>query len=605
MNILGISAYYHDSASALIIDGKIVAAAQEERFSRVKNDASFPLQSCEFCLKQGDITLNDIDFVVFYEKPFLKFERLMESYYQSAPRGLSFFIKSMPVWLKDKLHLKYIIKKELNKLVDNKTSLKFELLFSEHHLSHAASAYFVSPFPSAAILTIDGVGEWATTSIFRGNGSQIEILKELHFPDSIGLLYSSFAYFLGFRVNSGEYKLMGLAPYGDSSSEETQKYISLIENEIVKINANGSIRMNQRYFSYTYELRMIHLKRWERLFGMNRREEESELTQNYCNLAYAIQSVTEKIILKLVRHTKELTGERNLCLAGGVALNCVANGKIYEENIFEDIYIQPASGDSGCAIGAALIAHHLINTKAPKSTIDLMRGALLGPRYGNDEIKELLNKSSYKYRYYDNYIDLVEICADFLSNGKIIGWFQGAMEFGPRALGNRSILADPRIAGIQEKINTLVKFRENFRPFAPAVIEEDAQEYFSLKTKSPYMLYVSNVNQKFILPNGYNLLSIKEKMLTPRSSIQAVTHVDFSARVQTVDADTNPRFYNLLKSFKRKTGCSILLNTSFNVRGEPIVCSPVDTIKTFTKTNLDILVLNNYLIHKNCNGIFK
>ena len=598
MKILGISAYYHDSAAALIIDGKIIAAVQEERFSRIKHDASFPILSCDFCLKQGGLTILDIDYVIFYEKPFLKFERLLENYYQYAPRGLKSFLKAMPTWLKDKLHLKRIIQRKLNELTEVKELIKFKLLFSEHHLSHAASAYLVSPFTSAAIVTIDGVGEWATTSIFKGNGTQIEVLKEMHYPNSIGLLYSSFTYFIGFKVNSGEYKLMGLAPYANVDSEETKRYITLIESEIVTINTDGSINLNERYFSYTYGLKMVNTKRWEKLFAMEKRKEGSNLNQQHANLAYAIQFVTEKIILSLLRYAKELTGESNLCLAGGVALNCVANGKILEANIFKDVYIQPAAGDSGCAIGAAMVAYHLINAKANKSTVDLMQGALLGPKYDNNDIKELLDSTSYNYIYFNDFSDLVTKCASLISEGNIIGWFQGAMEFGPRALGNRSILADPRIHDIQNRINTNIKQRENFRPFAPAVIEEDAQKYFTIKSKSPYMLYVSSVNKKCKLPHRYNNFSIEEKMSVYRNLLQSTTHVDFSARIQTVNKNINPRFYQLLQAFKQKTTCSVLLNTSFNVRSEPIVCSPYDAIQTFQKANLDVLVLNDFLIYK-------
>ena len=599
MYILGISAYYHDSAAALIKDGIVIAAAQEERFTRKKNDSSFPARACLYCLDFANITLSDISYVVFYDKPFLKFERLIENYYHHAPKGLKSFLTSMPIWLRDKLHMKRIIKKELKKLFCTDTKTSFELLFSEHHLSHAASAYYVSPFTSAAILTIDGVGEWTTTSIFKGENANITVLKELHYPDSLGLLYSSFTYFLGFKVNSGEYKMMGLAPYGNKDTAEAQRYISLITDHIVKIYPDGGIRLNETFFSYSYGLKMIREKKWEKLFGIPRRIPETEFCQHHCNMAYAIQYITEEIILKLVYEAKRITGETNLCLAGGVALNCVANGKLLNANIFENIYIQPAAGDAGGAIGAALAVRYLL-TQNSKPLIDGMHGAFLGPSYTNSEIKSVIENCDHEYKYYSDFDELTAYTAHFLQQGKIVGWFQDRMEFGPRALGNRSILADPRFPDINLRINQKTKLREMFRPFAPAVLEEDCTKYFDLKTKSPYMLFVSSLHEEHIRkPNlTYWEKGVQEKLLTVRSNLNSITHVDFSARVQTVNKEFNPKFYNLLLAFKELTRCSVLLNTSFNVRGEPIVCSPEDAISTFNKAELDILVMGNFLITK-------
>ncbi|MDR1458934.1 MAG: hypothetical protein LBI60_01800, partial [Bacteroidales bacterium] len=547
MYILGISAYYHDSAAALIKDGTVIAAAQEERFTREKNDSSFPRHACLYCLDFANITIFDISYIVFYDKPFLKFERLIESYYRHAPKGLKSFLTSMPVWLKDKFHLKRVIKKELKKLFAFDSKPTFELLFSEHHLSHAASAYYVSPFSSATILTIDGVGEWATTSIFKGEGGNITLLKELHYPDSLGLLYSSFTYFLGFKVNSGEYKMMGLAPYGDKDAKETQRYISLIVDNIVKIYPDGGIHLNEAYFSYSYDLKMIREKKWEKLFGISRRYPDTRICQHHCNLAYAIQYITEEIVLKLAGEAKRITQEANLCLAGGVALNCVANGRLLNENIFENIYIQPAAGDAGGAIGAALTAYYLL-TQSKKLSSDGMHGAFLGPSYADDEVKSAIEKCNYEYKYYTNFDELTGHIADFLQQGKIVGYFQDRMEFGPRALGNRSILADPRFSDIHQFINQKVKLRETFRPFAPAVLEEDCSEYFNLKVKSPYMLFVSSLNEKHIKKpdSSYRKKGIQEKLSTVRSDLNSITHVDFSARVQTVNKEFNPKFYRLL-----------------------------------------------------------
>lgn len=594
--ILGISAYFHDSAAAIIIDGKVVAAAQEERFTRIKNDPSFPIKACAFCLQKANLSIDHVDYVVYYEKPFLKFERLIETYINAAPRGLKSFITSMPLWLKDKLHLKTNIRRELLSLSSSEP--KFELLFSEHHLSHAASSYFASPFSRAAILTVDGVGEWATTSIFKANGTRIELLQEQNFPDSLGLLYSSFTYFLGFKVNSGEYKIMGLAPYGNKDSAETKCFINLIKTNIVAINTNGSIKLNQSFFSYTYALKMIRTKKWEKLFGINKREPESEIHQCHCNLAYAIQNVTEEIMIKLAIHTKEVTGECKLCLSGGVALNCVANSKLLSLGIFDEIYIQPASGDAGGALGAAWIGYFLINPQLNKSTTDEMQGCLLGPEFSTDYIRKVLEQNKIKFQYFETLDAITEIIATYLSNGKIIGWFQGAMEFGPRALGNRSIIADPRQLNAQYIINSKIKYREIFRPFAPAIIDKDLNNYFDINSQSPYMLFVAQVKNCHPLPDKYNTMSIQEKIITKRSSLQSITHVDLSARIQTVSSSTNPLFYKLLTSFKKVSGCSVLLNTSFNLRGEPLVCTPDDAIKTFHSSELDILVINNFIIVK-------
>lgn len=599
MYILGISAYYHDSAAALIKDGVVISAAQEERFTRKKNDASFPKQACLYCLNCANISISDISYVVFYDKPFLKFERLIESYYNHAPKGLKSFLTSIPIWLKDKLHLKRIIKKELQELFNLKKKPSFELLFSEHHLSHAASAYYVSPFSSAVILTLDGVGEWVTTAIFKGEDWNIASIKEMHYPDSLGLLYSSFTYFLGFKVNSGEYKMMGLAPYGNKDSQETEKYISLIKENIVKIYEDGGIRLNEDFFSYSYHLKMIREKKWEYLFGISKRLPNSEINQHHCNLACAIQQVIEEIIVRLAYEAKRLTGETNLCLAGGVALNCVANGKLLNMNIFDNIYIQPAAGDAGGGIGAALASYYLL-TKNKKNLVDGMNGAYLGPSYSNDEIQSVLERYNQKYEYYSIFEELTDSVASLLQQGKIVGWFQDRMEFGPRALGNRSILADSRIPDMHQKVNMRVKFRETFRPFAPAVLEEDKSDYFDLKSESPYMLLVSSLNKKRIKVTDelYSEKDMQEKLSTIRSDINSITHVDFSARVQTVNKEFNPKFHNLLLSFKKITGCSLLLNTSFNVRGEPIVCSPEDAINTFIKAELDVLVIGDFLIKK-------
>jgi len=600
--ILGISAFYHDSAAALIINGEIIAAAQEERFTRVKNSADFPIQSIKYCLDEAGLNLDDLDAVVYYEKPFLKFERLLQTYYTFAPKGFTSFLKAIPVWLNEKLFIKKLIFDNLKKIeIFDKKQLK--LLFSEHHLSHAASAYFSTNFPKAAILTLDGVGEWETATIGIGENEKIKILKSLKFPHSIGLLYSAFTYFLGFRVNSGEYKLMGLAPYGDPNSDETKNFIKIIKKELVDIKNDGSIWLNQKYFSYATGLKMIKTKKWEILFDLHKRKPESEINSKHCNLALAIQKVSEEIILKMAKEAKRLTNADVLCMAGGVALNSVANGQLAKTNLFKKIFIQPASGDAGGALGAALAVNYLYFNKkrfiSPKS--DILKGAYLGPEFSDKEVLKMNNKFNAKFTHYEDFNQLTKIVAEKLSEGKIIGWFRGRMEFGPRALGNRSILADPRNFEMQKKLNLKIKFREGFRPFAPAVLSEDAKHIFDLNYDSPYMLFVTEIKEsyRFKLPDNYHQLSIFDKLYIKRSSLQSITHVDFSARVQTVHKETNPEFHQLIRSFKTITDCPVLVNTSFNVRGEPIVCSPIDAYRCFMNTEMDYLVINNFLYDKN------
>jgi carbamoyltransferase len=598
--ILGISAFYHDSAAALTIDGKIVAAVQEERFTREKHTADFPTQSIKYCLEEAGLSIDELDAVVFYDKPILKFERLLQTYYSYAPKGITSFLKAIPVWINEKIFLKKLIYDGLKEIESyNKKELK--LLFSEHHLSHAASTFYASPFEESAILTIDGVGEWCTASIAYGKGNKITIEKEMNFPHSLGLLYSSFTYFLGFQVNSGEYKLMGLAPYGNPNAEETKNFIDLIQTNLVDIKEDGSIWMNSSYFKYATGLRMINSKKWEELFGIKRRISESNLTQSHCNLAFAIQHLTEKIVLLMAHHAKELTGVNNICLAGGVALNCVANGKLVQENIFEGVYIQPASGDAGGALGACWAIEYLYfnENRIVDGKKDAMQGAYVGPSYVDKEIRSMCKKVKANFH---NYSDehLYKKVAEQLNEGKVVGWFQGRMEFGPRALGNRSILGDAKNEEMQKNINLKIKFREGYRPFAPIVLKEDQQEYFDLNTDSNYMLLVAPVskNQRVELPEKYFELPINERLNTNRSKIQAVTHVDFSARVQTVSGETNQRLYQLLKVFKKETNSSVLINTSFNVRGEPIVCAPYDAYRCFMSTNMDVLVIENFVFYK-------
>ena len=602
MKILGISAFYHDSAAALIENGEIIAAAQEERFTRKKHDASFPVNAVRFCLDFAGINLEEVDAIAFYDKPLLKFERLLETYYAFSPQGLASFITAIPVWLKEKLFLKKLIKDELRNIYEYDPK-KIKLLFPEHHLSHAASAFYPSPFEEAAILTLDGVGEWATASICHGKGKDIEILREMKFPHSLGLLYSSFTYFLGFKVNSGEYKLMGLAPYGNAESERTKKYIDIIKNELVKIHDDGSIRLNQKYFKYATGLRMVHDKKWARLFSMKKRKSESEFEQIHCDLAIAIQIVTEEIVLKMAAEAKKLTGSSNLCLAGGVALNCVANGKLISSDIFDRVFIQPAAGDAGGAPGAAQAAYHIHfekDRKVESSNMDAMKGAYLGPEYSDMETEKMARKLKAQFTYFENFDQLAENVAGKIAEGKAIGWMQGRMEFGPRALGCRSILGDPRNPEMQKKLNLKIKYRESFRPFAPSVLEEDCDKYFDLKGTSPYMLLVRDVVEprRIEKPAGYDDLNLKEKLYFNRSDMPAITHVDYSARIQTVHKETNPRYHRLIEKFREKTNCSLVVNTSFNVRGEPIVNSPEDAYRCFMRTEMDCLVIGNHVFDK-------
>ena len=601
MFILGISAFYHDSAAAILKDGEIIAAAQEERFSRKKHDAGFPSKAVEYCLREAGITIDQLDAVVFYDKPLLKFERLLETYYAFAPKGFASFLMAMPVWLNEKLFLKKKIRDELNK-IHSYDKKKLKLLFPEHHLSHAASAFYPSPFEEAAILTIDGVGEWATTTICKGNGKNIEILKQLNFPHSVGLLYSAFTYYLGFKVNSGEYKLMGLAPYGDPDAEQTKQFVSTIKEKLVKIYEDGSVYLDQRYFNYAVGLRMVKDKRFETLFGFKRRGEEEELTQQHCNLALAIQQVTEEIVIKLSAHAKAITGAKNICLSGGVSLNCVANGKLQNAGLFENIFIQPASGDAGGAVGGALAAHHIYFEKERSiaTTMDAMQGSYLGPYFSAEEIEPVIQQYKAVATTFSNREELNKTVAKHISNGNVIGWFQGRMEFGPRALGNRSIIADPRYPEMQKKLNLKIKYREGFRPFAPAVLAEDVHDYFELHTASPYMLLVQPVKKDLqrAVPEKYHQLNLTDKLYFQRSSLPAITHIDYSARVQTVHQETNPAFHSLIRSFKQQTGCAVLINTSFNVRGEPVVCTPREAYQCFMRTEMDYLVIEDCLFSK-------
>ncbi len=599
--ILGISAFYHDSAAALVVGGKIVAAAQEERFTRIKHTPDFPVQAIKYCLEDAGLEIDDLDAVVFYDKPLLKFERLLETYYAFAPRGLRSFLKAIPVWLDEKMFLKKQIYDGL-KEVGKYDKKKLKLLFTEHHLSHAASAYYPSPFEESAILTIDGVGEWCTASIGKGNGEKVSILKEMHFPHSVGLLYSAFTYYLGFTVNSGEYKLMGLAPYGNPDSEKTKQFVDTIKSHLVSIKEDGSIWLNQSYFDYATGLRMAEDKKWEKIFGFKRRDEVEEIQQHHCDLAIAIQQVTEEIVIKMAEEAKRITQSENLCMAGGVALNCVANGKLQKQGIFKNIYIQPAAGDAGGALGAALATSNMYFDE--KRTIskenDGMQGSYLGPDFSDKEIQLVNKKVNAVFKYHEQFETLTDELAAILSSGNIVGWFQGKMEFGPRALGNRSILADARNPEMQKKLNLKIKYREGFRPFAPSVLSEDVNDYFDLDTISPYMLLVAPVveSRRTKLPANYKESTFWEKLYHSRSDIPAVTHLDFSARVQTVHQETNDKYWKLLQAFKNKTGNSVLVNTSFNVRGEPIVCTPHDAYRCFMSTDMDYLVINNFVYKK-------
>ena len=597
MRILGISAWYHNSAAALLVDGEVVAAAQEERFSRIKNDASFPEKAIEFCLKTAGISLNELDAVVYYEKPFLKFERILETFYEVAPKGISPFIKAMPTWFREKLFIKSRIHKNL-KSIDPGYRKKVKLLFPEHHLSHAASAFYPSGWEEAAILTIDGVGEWATATIGHGKGQNITILKEMKFPHSVGMLYSAFTQFLGFRVNSGEYKLMGLAAYGEPNDEETIRFKSLITSKLVDIFPDGSIELSLPMFGFQTSLSTIQIKKWEQLFGMNMRQAESPFSQQHANLALAIQQVTEAIIQNMAAEAVRLTGCRKLCMAGGVALNGVANGKLERSGIVESLYVQPAAGDAGGALGAALAAHHLYFGQ--KSRVRIHPLNLLGPSVQEKILEDLAHKQGLAFKQYsDN--QLFELISEQLVQGKVIGWCQGRMEFGPRALGNRSILADPRNPDMQRRVNMLVKKRESFRPFAPAILEEHASEYFDLKAASPHMLKVYPLKERWRSCDESALSghSIQEKLDLPKSIFPAVTHADFSCRVQTVSKSEHPRFHALLTAFHEKTGCPMLLNTSFNERGEPIVATAADAFAAFERTGIDMLVVGNVVMEKN------
>ena len=594
MNIIGISAYYHDAAACLIKDGEIIAAAQEERFTRKKHDANFPIYAIQYCLKEGGIKPSQVDYIVFYDKPFLKFERLLETYLAFAPQGFISFMTSLPTWIKDKLFQKKNIIDALKISLDKKIDWNKRLLFAEHHLSHAASAFFASPFKEAAILTMDGVGEWTTTSLAIGNNNQISIEKEIHFPHSLGLLYSAITYYTGFKVNSGEYKLMGLAAYGKP------KYARLIKDHLIDIKEDGSFTLDMSYFDYCTGLTMTNHK-FNKLFGGPARQSESKITQREMDLAASIQNVLEDVVIKIATNVAKTTKQENLCLAGGVALNCVANGKLLQKGIFKRVWIQPAAGDAGGAIGAALSAYHMMLKKPRKfmSGIDNMKGSYLGPDYEAHDIEKNLKKCGAIYKEYTQNKMIAET-AKALASGKAIGWMNGRMEFGPRSLGARSILADPRHPEMQKLLNLKVKFRESFRPFAPSILREYLSKWFDLSVDSPYMLLVTDIaknKRKKMTKEEQNLFGI-EKLNTIRSSIPSVTHVDYSARIQTVHKETNPIYYKLIQQFNKITGCPILINTSFNVRGEPIVCSPEDAYKCFMGTGLDLLVIGNFMLWK-------
>ena len=585
MNILGLSAFYHDSAACLLQDGKIIAAAQEERFTRKKHDASFPKNAVEFCLKKGGIQVSDLDYVGFYDKPFIKFERILETYLGIAPKGIKQYLAAIPIWLKDKLWTRTNIR--------NKLGYSGTVLFAQHHESHAASAFFPSPFQEAAILTMDGVGEWATTSIATGKDNKIELLQELHFPHSLGLLYSAFTYYLGFKVNSGEYKVMGLAPYGKPI------YSDLIREHLIDLKEDGSFRMRMDYFDYLGGMAMTNQK-FASIFNHPARKAESNLTQKEMDIAASLQEVTEEIMLKMARHIRYLTNMKNLCLAGGVALNCVGNGKILKEKIFEKIWVQPAAGDAGGALGVALcIWHQIMGNNRLTNGKDTMRGAYLGPHFKESEIKNFLDSNEIPYRQV-NESQLTKLVSTDLQKGKVVGWFQGPMEFGPRALGGRSIIGDPRNPKMQSTMNLKIKYRESFRPFAPSVLAEKVDEWFEMDEESPYMLMVAEVrkDKRISMTKEQNKLFGIDLLNVPKSQIPAITHVDYSARIQTVHEDTNKRYYDLIKEFEKETQCAVLINTSFNVRGEPIVCTPEQAYRCFMRTEMETLVLENFIIDK-------
>ncbi|MBI9078576.1 MAG: carbamoyltransferase [Pseudodesulfovibrio sp.] len=595
--ILGISAFYHDSAAVLLVDGEIVAAAQEERFTRKKHDSAFPHHAAKYVLKEGGLALSDLTAVAFYDKPYLKFERLLETYNGFAPRGLISFLSSIPVWIKEKLFMRKMLNDELARLGKGKV----KLLFPEHHLSHAASAFYPSPFEEAAILTVDGVGEWATTTIGKGKGKDITVLKELHFPHSLGLLYSAFTAFCGFRVNSGEYKLMGLAPYGNPTASRVEEWKASVYSDLIDVREDGSLLLNMDFFNYATGLTMCNSPKWEALFGIPARKPESDISQDYMDLALAIQQITEEIVFKLAETARELTGCKNLVMAGGVALNCVANGKLLKRDTFKDIWIQPAAGDAGGALGAALAGRHIWQGKdrtvQPK---DSMRGSYLGPEFNENDTMRVVRKFGAPFEKIDDFQVLCSKVAGLLTEGNAIGWFQGRMEYGPRALGGRSILGDPRHPEMQKKLNLKIKYREGFRPFAPSVMEEEIATWFDMDRPSPYMLMVAPVADKQCnpLPSGYDDMEMYERLYVQRSTIPAVTHVDHSARIQSVSKDTNPRYWELIDTFNREHGCGLVINTSFNVRGEPIVCTPRDAYACFMRTEMDYLVVGNILFTK-------
>ena len=591
MKILGISAFYHDSSACLIDGEHIISACQEERLSRIKHDSSFPSKSIKYCLQQDQSKPEDIDHIIFYEKPFLKFERLLETYLAFVPYGFSSFRKAIPVWLKEKLFQKKLLQEELLELGFTKEQCK-RVLFSSHHLSHAASAFYPSPFYEALVLTMDGVGEWDTTTVYHGKGNQLTKIKDLCFPHSLGLLYSAFTYYCGFKVNSGEYKLMGLAPYG------TPQFSEIIKQTLINLKDDGSFKLDLSYFDYCTGLTMTN-KKFDKLFNFNFRSPESELQQIHMDLAASIQAVLEEVVLKICRSLSAEFKIENLCLAGGVALNCVANGKIYQENIFKNIWIQPAAGDSGGALGAAFACYHLhLGSKRTPVPSDLMNGSFLGPQFSEEQIQHFLNENKAVYKKFIA-DDLLEFVSDKLIEQKVIGWFQGRMEFGPRALGNRSIIADARSTSMQKKLNLKIKFRESFRPFAPAVLEEDVSSWFDYKKISPYMLMVAKVADTKLLPvENFQKITGFGQLNQIRSVIPAVTHIDNSSRIQTVNINTNPKFYNLINKFKCKTGTPVIINTSFNIRGEPIVCSLNDAYQCFMGTDMDILVLENFVLLK-------
>lgn len=593
MRILGVSAFYHDSAAALIQDGTVIAAAQEERFTRKKHDAAFPENAITYCLEEAGITLSDVDYVAFYDKPFLKFERLLETYLAFVPIGFRSFKMAIPVWLKEKLFQKDLLRKKF-KAFDADFDWQNKLLFSEHHQSHAASAFFPSPFEDAVVLTMDGVGEWATTSVAIGRGRDLKMTKEIHFPHSLGLLYSAFTYYTGFKVNSGEYKVMGLAPYGEPTFKD------LILEHLIDVKDDGSFRLDQQYFNYCTGLTMTNDK-FSELFGGPPRREGEQLTQRHMDLAASVQAVTEEVVLKLTQSLAKEYDIQNLCLAGGVALNCVANGKILRDGAFKNIWVQPAAGDAGGALGAALNAYHL-NQEQPRTVsaaMDAMKGSYLGPTYEQSDIEARLSAVGAKFTVLTDDA-VISDTADALADGKAIGWFQGRMEFGPRALGGRSIIADPRSPEMQKTLNLQVKYRESFRPFAPSVLRGDVEDWFEIDSDSPYMLMVAPVVEKrrLAMTDEQNALFGIEKLNVPRSDIPAVTHVDYSARIQTVHEETNPRYHALISAFKERTGCPVVVNTSFNVRGEPIVCTPEDAFRCFMGSEIDVLSVGNCFLKK-------